>query len=229
MERVAFLIERTGERISCLLNPCNLTFQRVGGVRPRQVISGPVSGGWFKDDPLVFTGGGRTELTLELLFDVTLPGSTIQTQDVRALTRPLWELTERSPASEGFARYPRVRLVLGKTFNEPGVIAAIAERLEHFTAKGEPRRSWLRLKLIRVEETEGAQGGEPQALPALGPAGGNVETFHELVGDERLTDVANAYYGDSSLWRLIASANGLDDPLHLSAGTVLRIPPRESA
>jgi hypothetical protein len=229
MERVAFLIERTGERIGCLLNPRSLTVQRMGGIRQRQAISGPVSGGWLKDDPLVFTGGGRTELTLDLLFDVTLPGSTIQTQDVRELTRPLWELTERSPFSDGFACYPQVRFVWGKAWNVPGVIATVAERLEHFTMQGEPRRSWLRLKLIRVEESEPSSGGQSVRPPSLGVEEGNVEVFHALVGDERLSDVSNAYYGDSSLWRLIADANGLEDPLHVPAGAVLRIPPKESA
>ncbi len=229
MERVAFLIERTGERIGCLLNPRSLTVQRVAGVRPRQALSGPVSGGWLKDDPLVFTGGGRTELTLDLLFDVTLPGSTIQTQDVRELTRPLWELTERSPVSDGFARYPQVRFVWGKAWNVPGVIAAVAERLEHFTAQGEPRRSWLRLRLIRVEESQPSPEGPSARPPSLGVGEGNVEVFHALVGDQRLSDLASEYYGDPSLWRLIANANGLEDPLHVSAGTVLRIPPKESA
>jgi hypothetical protein len=36
MERVAFLLERSGERISCLLNPENLEARRTAGVRTRR-------------------------------------------------------------------------------------------------------------------------------------------------------------------------------------------------
>jgi len=231
MERVAFLIENTGERIGCLLNPRSLTIQRTAGVRPRQTISGPVSGGWLTDDPLLFTGGGRTELTLELLFDVTIAGSTVQTSDVRELTRPLWELTERTSASDsGFPRYPQVRFVWGKAWNVPGVIVAVAERLEHFTAEGEPRRSWLRMRLVRVAEPDVSDDPESSLLPmTLAPPEQGEEVFHEVMGDERLEDLAAAYYGDPSLWRLIADANSIDDPLHVPAGTVLRIPPPEES
>ena len=42
---------------------------------------------------------------------------------------------------------------------------------------------------------------------------------------ERIDQLAQRYYGDAGLWRLIASANRLEDPISLSAGTVLRIPP----
>ncbi len=36
MERVAFLIEETGERIGCLLNPDSLVIRRSAGVQPRR-------------------------------------------------------------------------------------------------------------------------------------------------------------------------------------------------
>lgn len=44
-------------------------------------------------------------------------------------------------------------------------------------------------------------------------------------GGDRLDTLANDFYGDSSLWWIIASANNIHDaPFALPDGTVLRIP-----
>src|SRR5262245_59439661 len=97
MERVAFLVESTGERIDCLLNPETFAVGRVAGVRPRGTgATGRLTGAGHADDPLLLTGGGRTELQLDLLFDVTLVESSAAPVDVRALTRRLWMLAENS-------------------------------------------------------------------------------------------------------------------------------------
>jgi len=120
VERVAFLIEETGQRLPCLLNPETVVVERLAGLRPRRSAGGPVTGSGLEDDPLLFTGGGVTRLKLDLLFDVTLAGSTIQAQDVRELTGPLWNLTENVAGPELSRRPPRVRFVWGKTWNFPG-------------------------------------------------------------------------------------------------------------
>ncbi len=77
MERVAFLIEDTGERIGCLLNPESLVVRRQAGVRARRSAGGLVTGADLADDQLLYSGGGNTELTMNLLFDVSLAGSSI--------------------------------------------------------------------------------------------------------------------------------------------------------
>src|SRR5512143_1789416 len=109
MERVAFLLEPSGERLGALLNPETLVVRRTAGLRPRRALSGGIAGGGSMDEPLLFTGGGTTELLLELLFDVSLLGSSVQTEDVRDLTQPLWRLAENSETEGGFGRPPRVR------------------------------------------------------------------------------------------------------------------------
>jgi len=72
MERVAFIVEETGERISCMLNPEHIVQRRIAGLAPRRSGSGIVAGPARSDSPLLHTGGGRTELELQLLFDVDL-------------------------------------------------------------------------------------------------------------------------------------------------------------
>jgi len=150
MERVAFLIEGANERIGCLLNPENLVLRRSAGIRPRALATGQLSGSGLSDDPLLFTGGGRTEIDLDLLFDISLAGSSIRSEDVRDYTAPLWRLAENATL-DGQSRPPTVRFIWGKTWNIPGVVTAVAERLEQFTPAGVPQRSWLRLRLLRVD------------------------------------------------------------------------------
>ncbi len=154
MERVAFLIEETNERLGCLLNPESLVIRRTAGVQPRRSATGQFTGAGLTDDPLLYTGGGQTMLELDLLFDVSLAGSSINTDDVRDLTDPLWNLAENVVWRDGYGRPPLVRFIWGKSWNIPGVIVAVAGRLEHFTPAGVPRRSWLRMRLLRVDEGE---------------------------------------------------------------------------
>jgi hypothetical protein len=163
VERVAFIIEHSGERISSLLNPENVVLRRRAGLAPRTSSGGLVTGTELADDPLFFTGGGSTELTLDLLFDVNLPGSSVSASDVRELTGPLWRLAENSTAGPEQGRPLTALMVWGKAMKFRGVVCAVAERLEYFSADGLPQRSWLRLKMLRVAESEeDLEGG---ALP----------------------------------------------------------------
>jgi hypothetical protein len=55
MDKVAFLIDETGESIDCLLNPETVEVTRLAGVRPRGTASGQLTGAGLADDPLQFT------------------------------------------------------------------------------------------------------------------------------------------------------------------------------
>lgn len=267
MERVAFLIEHTGERISCLLNPETVAVRRVAGVRARRSLNGALTGAGLADDRLIYTGGGSTEIELDLLFDVSLAGASIENwrkarpnqaptdpsangsnvppapqvpEDVRDLTAPLWEMAENSD-DDGYGRPPLIWFVWGKCWMVPGIIAAVSEKLEHFTPGGTPRRSWLRMRLVRVEEpggeTPSVAGSKPLEIPEVLPEippdqvmtheviGGSAEPQTGGASGERLDEIANRYYGDPALWRLLSVFNKLSDPLRLSTGGQLDIPP----
>ena len=243
MERVAFLVESTRERLPCLLNPESVVWRRRSGVQTRQSSGGTLTGAGLKDNPLLLTGGGSTELTLDLLFDVSLAGSSIPSDDVRVLTEPLWSLAENANLATGYGHPPLVRFVWGKTWNIPGIVAAVAERLECFGRGGAPGRSWLRMRFLRVcDAAEGRSGKRSQKRGirestllaqrperdseevhvVTAPAGGN----GNRANGERLDQIAYQYYGDPGLWRGLAKFNDISDPLVLSGGQVLRIPPR---
>jgi hypothetical protein len=254
MERVAFLIEHTGERIGCLLNPESIVRRRAAGLRRRRSAGGLLTGHGLSDDQLIYTGGGTTELNLDLLFDVSVSGSTIATEDVRDLTAPLWALAENVPVEDGYGRPPLARFIWGKSWNIPGVIAEVAERLEWFTPEGIPRRSWLRMRMLRVAESQSqpqaVRHSNPAIAPALAagsPAGANPATsasgaaagggrIYEVVGEssgggsseggssEPLYNIASRHGRSPSWWKVIAEHNGIDDPLRIAPGTQLQIP-----
>lgn len=248
MERVTFIVEESGEQLACLLNPESVTLRRRSGVRRRRLGGRTVTGRSPADDTLLYTGGGRTELHLDLLFDVSVSGSTLETENVRDLTGPLWDLAENAREAagpergEGRGGIPRVRFVWGKTWNIPGVVAGVAERLEQFDREGVPRRSWVRMRLLRVSGGHRNRDRPEAPRPPLRIEEGSRErgvgetTIHSVIGGgpdgvegsgptERLDEIAHRYYGNPAFWRVLALYNGVSDPLRLSPGDSLEIPP----
>ena len=253
MERVVFLVEQTGERITCLLNPESVVMRRTAGVKPHALPTGAVTGVALSDDPLVATGGGVTELELDLLFDAEIeresaaPTRQIAGEldaapesqpeiDVRDLTRPIWSLAENAEGADGYGAPPLIRLIWGRSWNLPGVIVAIAERLERFTSNGVPQRSWLRVRLRRVSESLGRTAPRRPATPQFelpvldDPMLLDTAPYVDMLVDDlglpaqRLDQIAAERYGDPSLWRLIASLNNIDHPLRLSEGMSVVLP-----
>ncbi len=233
MERVVFVIEETQQHLRCLLNPEGMEVRRRAGVQPRRLAAGALSGAGLSDEPLLCTGGGATELRLDLLFDTDLDEAGGGGGDVRELTGPIWRLAENQ-WSDGGVKLPIARLIWGKQWNVPGVVAAVAERLESFTAGGMPRRSWLRLRFLRVaepEEDETSSAPDPEDVADLDFSDDETDAMpvHQVVGDDgdgdRLDNLAYLYYGDAGFWRLLAHGNDLEDPQDLSGGQVLRVPP----
>ena len=257
MERAVFLVENDNTRIPCLLNPESLTIQRTAGIRLRSSSSGPVALTGSSYDPLLYIDGGRTELALDLLFDVSLvsdtaPASTPDSvttsspEDVRDLTQPLMALAEStSEISERPGAL--VRFLWGKAWNVRGVVMAAAERLEYFTDAGVPRRSWLRMRFVVVPEPDSSQAEDfdsAEQFPVTLDPEQEIDLeelrTHQTLGEgdtgegdgfssERLDEISSRYYGDPALWRLIAEFNNIDNPLEGLAGRILHIPPKSAS
>jgi len=247
MERVAFLIEETGEHYGALLNPESVVMSRTAGVEPRRSAGGRLTGAGLADDPLLFTGGGHTELRLELLFDVELAPRHLGVTDVRQMTRPIWALAENSAVVDRKRRPPSVHFLWGRAWDMPGIVTEVAERFDRFAADGSPLRSWMRLTFVRVGQSADEEGGEnyelAQRLPPVDPTAPPIDTV-PVPGDGRVEDLASAppgvaprpltstrefgifsdlYYGTALLFKGILEATGIDDPFHFSGELV--VPP----
>lgn len=330
---MTFLIERTGARIACLLNPESLEARRSAGIARRRHASGGVLGNPRSDDPLISTGGGITEYDVQLLFDVEVanegrpqrapetplqnlppvttlptdavpetapaedapatdppapdpagepepepvPGAALEDDpaaadtpaaapaaevppatpapapvlasppdpslvvDVRELTQPLWALAESGEPVDGALVPQRIRFIWGKSWNVPGVILAVAERLERFDANGVPQRSWLSMRMRRVEEEGEGSGSTPPRQPTtpqfqIDPSGADGSYAGQDVitlpvdGDGfamlRHDQIGAEFYGDPAMGRAVFEANDRDDLLGAREGDRLRLPPR---
>ncbi|XOZ34493.1 hypothetical protein ACMDCT_04485 [Halomonadaceae bacterium KBTZ08] len=235
MERAVLLVEDSGTHLRCLLNPEQLEFKRNSGIGSRQSLGGTLNGTDLSDDPLLYRGGGHTEFTLDLLFDTSLVSQgqePAQITDVRELTAPLWDLAENSRSGERYGRPPTISFLWGTRWDQRGVVVAVSERLERFTREGNPHRSWLRLRLLRVSRGESPQPEAPTAPPVAenearqrlarsemvnrDPVGGSQE-------GERLDQIAEEHFGHPGYWPLLAEINGLEDPTN-PGGRPLRVP-----
>jgi hypothetical protein len=264
MERISFLIEASGENISCLLNPESLVQRRKAGVRTLSGATGQITGAGLSDDPVIATGGGVTEYDLDLLFDIDIAkdertgfgapekaglqsdigddevlvraSASTSSEDVRSLTRKIWSLTENVPTtSDRRGAPPTVRMIWGRAWNVLGVVVSVAERLERFTDKGVPKRSWMRIRMRRISEAVPRPAAEPPVTPQYEPpvpdaiSGGSL-FFLEAHVDEnglpvtRLDQMADDVYGDPGAWRIIATANDIENPLAIEEGSVLAMP-----
>jgi nucleoid-associated protein YgaU len=47
---------------------------------------------------------------------------------------------------------------------------------------------------------------------------------HHVISGDSLASIAYQQYGDPSMWRVLAEANGIDDPIRLPAGQTLIVP-----
>lgn len=71
----------------------------------------------------------------------------------------------------------------------------------------------------------------PSILPGQNPTSGALETrrTHMVIEGDTLASIAYREYSDATMWRAIAEANDIDDPMRLQPGTELLVPDRREA
>jgi hypothetical protein len=149
-------------------------------------------------------------------------------------------LSESTAAPSGEPKMAVVRLIWGKTWNVPGVVAEIAERLEEFAASGAPRRSLLTMRFVRVNESD----DQPRPAASLTPS--ELAVLQQIRADStkaapaadrtgiaggfslggRADLIASRAYRSESMWRLVLASNGISDPFQDLAGRPLTLLPR---
>ena len=129
--------------------------------------------------------------------DPSLPGSNDQTANVR----PPW-----------------VKFHWGDLHSFKAVITSLDLTFVYFSSSGMPLRAKLQLSLTQYEQDlsfgrQNPTSGTPRP-----------HRVHRIQPGETLDRIAALHYGDSSAWRSIADANGIEDPLALRPGVLLSIP-----
>jgi hypothetical protein len=201
--------------LPCLFNPAEYTLRKRNSYAqlPQPAASVPA---------VQYTGGWPAEMTVELLFDVTL--STPPKDSIVEATDALFHAMEPT----GDQRTPPVvTFKWGATKSFPARLADLEVHYVLFQEDGAPVRAWARLTLVQAAVSpERFNPGATQ--PGQNPttrADGAGDTWVVTMGDS-LPSIAYASYRDQTVWRQIARANGIDNPFRLRNGAVLTIPPK---
>lgn len=199
--------------IKCQFNPSSLTIHKELKWDGEESPS-------FNSPYLKFGGGHSATYTLSLLFDSY---SDIPPKDVREYTNKLLTLSLRGAGYSMFlvpyASPPVVKLVWGKMTLFSAVLEEVDVSFTLFDPDGTPIRAKADVK-FRQNELLG-----DDIIPAQNPTSRTDARKTRIVNSaERLDQIAFEEYGDSAYWRVLAEANGFDNPFVLSDGQIIVIP-----
>lgn len=164
--------------------------------------------------PLQWRGAAPSRLTMTLFLDESDSASGSVLDDVETL------LSCCAPTAESLQREqpsaPHVTFGWGTTTSFTAVVHEVDVTFTLFRNDGRPCRANATVTLEQVDLPPVRQN------PTSGAE--SVVRTHTVVAGDRLPLLAYRMYGDPALWRLLADANHLDDPLTLRAGDTLLVP-----
>ncbi|MGQ4330378.1 CIS tube protein [Streptomyces hayashii] len=179
--------------------------------------------------PVQYIRGKARVLSMELFFDTYEAGT-----DVRTHTGPIVRLLDKEPQSQA----PPVLLFSLGSFQFRCVLVDANQRFTMFLRNGTPVRAMVSVRLhefatVDAEVRRGLFFASPTASSAVNRAVSTVRsvpreqpTVHTVIEGDTLSGLAATYLGDPALWRAIADANRVADPLTLTPNTRLIIPAR---
>ncbi|MCA1219769.1 CIS tube protein [Streptomyces sp. 8L] len=164
-----------------------------------------------------FMGPEPRQLTVEVFLDRS---DDPDSNDVMKMVESLFRCCEVTSLSIA-AKQPSTPWVVFqwgsfKTARFTAYVESVEASYTLFGTTGMPIRATCQVQLHEIpSETEG-QNPTSGALTA--------RRVHRLVAGDSLESLAWREYGDSTVWRAIAEANGIDDPARLAPGTELILP-----
>jgi Contractile injection system tube protein len=173
------------------------------------------------DSPILqFIRGQNEKLSLDLFFDTTEFGMDDQATSVTTLTRSFYQLVKIQPRTHA---PPRIRFSWGgDILSFRAVVESVQQKFTLFNPKGVPLRATLSVVLREYKTLE-------EQLTELNLQTADHSRVWEIAEGDTLAEIAGRVYGDPRQWRLIADAPAnlaaTADPLRLTPGTVLAIPP----
>jgi hypothetical protein len=201
----------TNQKIECMFNPKEYTIAKSNTWTSNQVVG--------KNAPkLDFSGGGPRTLTMELFFDAHE-----EQGDVRPMLNKLWKFMMIEPSKKNAkskqSRPPLCLFQWGGHWHFKAAMTNLSVQYTLFKPNGTPVRAMASVTLQEAED--------PGTQPLTNPTSHSAPGFkRRIVGPrDSLALIAFEELGDSGKWRLIADANGLDNPNKLTPGQILAIPP----
>ncbi len=201
----------TGEKIEFQFNPKELTLTKTAKWK-RETAKGAKKSGVPE-----FLGAEPAKLSVEMFLDATrnMDDSVVKTvEKLFHCCVPTDNTRQKQKASP-----PWVRFQWGAITGFPAHIKTISAKYILFTPSGTPVRA---VCTVQLEEMGGETSGQNPTSGAL--AARSVRT---VVSGDSLPSVAYREYGDPTLWRALAEANEIDDPMRLPVGVTLLVPALE--
>ena len=214
-------IEIDGEQpINCYFNPTEYSISK-----SNQWKYDPVTGTTLPKAQ--FGGGNPREMSLSLLFDVSLLGDQAS---IRPTTDKLFKMME-VPGGQGAggssAVPPFVTFHWGSVVSFKAVCTQLTVAFKVFHPNGEPIRADVKMSLKQAEtaSTASSTGANRPGNPTTRANAGH--GVHTVKDGDTLPSIAYQTYGDATVWRSIAQANDIENPLHLRRGRALSLPKLE--
>lgn len=196
----------TSEETEVCFNPKEYTFEKAAPWKEHNIQG--------LDSPAYeWTSGSPMHLSVELFFDVY--EKTDDDRDVRKFTDALEQMAHVNPDKH---RPPILLFCWGKKLQFRCFLKHLSQRFTLFLEDGTPVRAVLNCLFVEYTPPEDQLQGKPRHSPD--------HTKRRVVKQgDTLAWIAGKEYGNPGEWRIIADANGIDDPLNLVPGTELLIPP----
>jgi hypothetical protein len=164
-----------------------------------------------------FVGTQPASLQVEVFLDGSARPAASK---VRRQVEQLLQCCEVDPQSVRSKRPspPWVRFNWGafSTVQFVAYVESVSATYSLFSPTGEPLRATCQLSLTEV----------PRPTKRQNPTSGapSAQRVHPVVAGDSLASVAWQEYGNPTVWRAIAEANDIDDPMRLRPGTELLLP-----
>jgi hypothetical protein len=201
LEKLLITIEHTGRTITALFNPDEYNLEKQNNYASQAIpgLSGPI---------LQFVNGDQRTLGMELFFDTTADRT-----DVRAFTNQVTDLLKIDPELHA----PPVLLVTWGSLSLRCVLVRASQKFVQFLEDGRPVRARLTVTFNEFLDPE-REAKEVNRQTA------DFTKVHVTGLGETLEGIASRYYQNPLVWRAIALANDIDDPLDIQTGVELQIP-----
>jgi nucleoid-associated protein YgaU len=159
-----------------------------------------------------FVGAKPASVTLEMFFDASEGGDVAGGVDkLLACLEPHPKTKKDKPSP------PFVSLGWGvKTYLDQAVVKSVSVKYTRFRPDGTPIRAVASVTLEELRPVE------PKQNPTSGAF--DVEVERIMRPGDTLASIAYDELGSPALWRVIAEANGIDDPFRVPPGRSLIVP-----
>jgi hypothetical protein len=208
----AYLQTETGDRIDFQFNPAELSVVKRTSWKAEDAPG--------KNAPQQrFQSGQPATMSLSMLIDSTDTGTPVTRKTdllMKLVTVDASLPTHDQKRQAG--RPPLVTFHWGPINSFQAVVESLTIKFTFFTHDGTPLRARCDVTLKQYDDDA--------VLPRQNPTSGtpHPHAVHQLAPGETLDRVAYRHYRDSTRWRTIAEANGIDDPGRVRPGTSLVVP-----